>query len=315
MKNKTILANLILGFFLITAYAFEQWAVRSELETLKVKGKRIKVAGASIHIQCLGSGKPTVILESGLGSDMTSWDKVVHPVRKITKVCRYDRSGYGLSEGNPSEATIDNQSHRLKELLNVAGIKGPKILVGHSAGGLYARHFATIEPDVVAMVLVDASASLSKKDFEQFFTIPTSAKIKARLDLIASKFALIRVKSWFLPNPKDIHPKWYPNQDISSSRYIEALFQDNNIYLSVLSAPEPNLHNIPIVVISRGINMMNNGSKKSAFDIAWDGWQKQLLNLSSQSSQIIAEESGHGIQDDQPELIIDAIESLLKEVG
>ncbi len=61
--------------------------------------------------------------------------------------------------------------------------------------------------------------------------------------------------------------------------------------------------------------MMNNGSKKSAFDIAWDGWQKQLLNLSSQSSQIIAEESGHGIQDDQPELIIDTIESLLKEVS
>ena len=298
---------------LVASYAFEQWAIRSELETLKVKEKLIQVAGASMHIQCLGSGSPVVILESGLGSDMKSWDNIIGPVSEMTRVCRYDRSGYGLSEGNPSEATIENQFYRLKELLDVAGIKGPRILVGHSAGGLYARHFATIEQDVVGMVLVDASASLSKKDFEKFFTISTSAKIRSRLNLIASKFALIRVKSWFLPNPKDIHPKWYPDQNIFSSRYIGALFQDNNIYLSVLSAPEPDLHNIPIVVISRGKNMMNNDSKKSEFDIAWDGWQKKLLNLSSHSSQIIAEESGHVIQDDQPELIVDAIESLLKE--
>ncbi|MFK7824483.1 MAG: alpha/beta hydrolase [Oligoflexales bacterium] len=313
MKKKFLGVSYFVLFGLVAAYAFERWAVRSELETLKVKGELIKVEGASMHIQCLGSGSPTIILESGLGSDMTSWDNIVGPVSKMTRVCRYDRSGYGLSEANPSEATIENQSHRLKELLNAASIKGPKILVGHSAGGLYARHFATLEPAVVGMVLVDASASLSKEDFEKFFTIPTSSKIKGRLNLIASKFALIRVKSWFLPNPKDIHPKWYPNQNIFSSRYIEALFQDDNIYLSVLSAPEPDLHNIPIVVISRGKNMMNNGSKKSVFDIAWDGWQKKLLNLSSHSSQIIAEESGHGIQDNQPELIVNAIESLLKE--
>lgn len=58
---------------------------------------------------------------------------------------------------------------------------------------------------------------------------------------------------------------------------------------------------------------MNNGSKKSEFDITWDSWQKQLLNLSSHSSQVIAEESGHMIQDDQPELIVAAIEKLWKE--
>ena len=81
MKKKFFLGTCSLVLFLLVAsYAFEQWAIRSELETLKVKGKLIQVAGASMHIQCLGSGSPVVILESGLGSDMTSWDKVVHPV-------------------------------------------------------------------------------------------------------------------------------------------------------------------------------------------------------------------------------------------
>lgn len=316
MKKKVFLGACSLVLFLLVAgYVFERWAVRSEIETLKIKGKLIKVDGASMHIQCLGSGNPTVILESGLGSDMTSWDNIIGPVSKMTRVCRYDRSGYGLSEGNHSEATIENQSHRLKELLNAAGIKGSKILVGHSAGGLYARHFATFEQDVVGMVLVDSAASLSKKDFEKFFTIPTSAQIKGRLKLIASKFALIRVKNWFLPNSTDSQPKWYPEQNIFSSRYIGALFQDENIYLSVLSAPEPDLRNIPIIVISRGNDFMNNGSKKSEFDIAWDGWQKQLLNLSSHSSHVIAEKSGHAIQDDQPELILDAIENILEDVS
>jgi pimeloyl-ACP methyl ester carboxylesterase len=316
MKKKVFWGTCSLVLFLLVAgYVFERWAVRSELETLKVKGELIKVDGTSMHIQCIGSGNPTVILESGLGSDMTFWDNIIVPVSKITRVYRYDRSGYGLSEGNPSEATIENQSHRLKELLNAAGIKGSKILVGHSAGGLYARHFATLEPDVVGMVLVDASASLSKKDFEKFFTIPTSVQIKGRLELIASKFALIRVKNWFLPNSTDSQPKWYPEQNIFSSRYIVALFQDENIYLSVLSAAEPDLRNIPIIVISRGNDFMNNGSKKSEFDIAWDGWQKQLLNLSTHSSQVIAEESGHGIQDDQPELIVDAIKKILDDAS
>ena len=300
---------------LVEGYVFERWSVRSELETLKITGELIKVDGASMHIQCIGSGNSTVVLESGLGSDMTSWDNIIGPVSKMTRVCRYDRSGYGLSEGSPSEATIESQSHRLKELLNAAGIKGSKILVGHSAGGLYARHFATLEPDVVGLVFVDSSASLSKKDFEKFFTIPTSVQLKRILQLIASKFSLIRVKNWFLHNSTDSQPKWHPEQNIFSSRYIGALFQDENIYLSVLSAPEPNLRNIPIIVISRGNDFMNNGSKKSEFDIAWDGWQKQLLNLSTHSSHVIAEESGHGIQDDQPELIVDAIKNILEGVS
>ena len=311
MKKKIFwgACSLIL-FLLVAGYVFERWAVRPELETLKVKGELIEVDGASMHIQCLGSGNPVVILESGLGSDMTSWDNIIGPVSKMTRVCRYDRSGYGLSEGNPSESTIENQSHRLKELLNAAGIKGTKILVGHSAGGLYARHFATLEPGVIGMILVDSSASLSNKDFEKFFTIPASAQIKRRFKLIASKFALIRVKNWFLSNSTGIQLKWYPKQNVFSSRYIEALFQDENIYLGVLSAPEPDLHNIPIIVISKGNDFMNNGSKKSELDITWDGWQKQLLNLSSDISHVIAEESGHGIQDDQPELIVDAIEKI-----
>jgi len=315
MKKTVFLGACSLALLLVAGYVFERWSVQSELETLKVKGKLIKVDGASMHIQCLGSGNPTVILESGLGSDMSSWDNIIGPVSKITRVCRYDRSGYGLSEGYPSQATIEIQSNRLKQLLNAAGIKGPKILVGHSAGGLYARHFTTLEPGVVGMVLVDSSASLSKKDFEIFFTIPTSTRIQRMFKLASSKFALIRVMNWFLSNSTEIQPKWYPQQNTFSSRYIGALFQDENVYLSALSTPEPDLHNIPIVVISRGKDFNNNGSKKSEFDIAWDGWQKQLLNLSAKSSQVIAKESGHGIQDDQPELIVDAIKNILESAS
>lgn len=70
--------------------------------------------------------------------------------------------------------------------------------------------------------------------------------------------------------------------------------------------------NILIIVISRWNDFMNNGSKKSELDIAWDGWPKQLLNLSSHIPMLLRKRAAMRIEDDQPELILDAIKKILE---
>lgn len=77
---------------------------------------------------------------------------------KTTRVCAYDRAGYGWSSPGPQPRDSQTIADELHALLTNAGLEGPYVLVGHSFGGLHARMFAARYPDETAgMVLVDAS--------------------------------------------------------------------------------------------------------------------------------------------------------------
>jgi len=121
-------------------------------------GKMVDIGGYKLHINCMGSGSPTVILEAGLGSNQTGWDMVRSEIAEFTKVCSYDRSGLGWSEHGDKPRTSKTAVKELHKLLDKAGISGPYVMVGHSFGGYHVRLFASTYPDeVVGMVLVDAN--------------------------------------------------------------------------------------------------------------------------------------------------------------
>jgi pimeloyl-ACP methyl ester carboxylesterase len=109
-----------------------------------------------LNLQCSGRGAPTVLLESGFGADSTAWSKVQPQLARVTRVCAYDRAGYGDSDPGPLPRDGAAITRDLNEALHVAGIKGPFIVVGHSSGGLYARLFAARRPaDVQGIILLD----------------------------------------------------------------------------------------------------------------------------------------------------------------
>jgi pimeloyl-ACP methyl ester carboxylesterase len=84
------------------------------------------------------------------------WDWVQPEVAKTTRVCAYDRAGMGWSDPGPSPRDARQITNELHLLLSKANIPGPYVLVGHSAGGLYARLYADHYPnEVVGMVLLD----------------------------------------------------------------------------------------------------------------------------------------------------------------
>src|ERR687897_2419342 len=122
-------------------------------------GEMVDVGGYSLHIDCVGQGGPTVVLDAGSGGFSAQWVRVQRQVSGTTRVCAYDRAGMGWSEMGPDPRDAKQISSELHTLLSKAGIDGPHVLVGHSFGGLYMQTYAARYPDEVAGVaLVDSSA-------------------------------------------------------------------------------------------------------------------------------------------------------------
>ncbi len=122
-------------------------------------GRLVDVGGYRLHLHCVGTGAPTVVLLNGLGETSPQWARVLPPVGDNTRVCAYDRAGQGWSEdsSNPSDATT--AATDLHELLAGAGERGPFVLVGHSSGGVHALTYTHLYPSQVAgLVLLDSAS-------------------------------------------------------------------------------------------------------------------------------------------------------------
>ena len=120
-------------------------------------GALVDVGGHRLHLNCTGSGSPTVVLEPGLGETSMGWVRIAPVVAADTRVCVYDRAGRGWSEAAEDRQGADVAAE-LHTLLHRANEPGPYVLAGHSFGGLYVRSFAAQYPDEVAgLVLVDST--------------------------------------------------------------------------------------------------------------------------------------------------------------
>jgi len=125
-------------------------------------GQMIDVGGRRLHLNCTGSGSPTVVLEPGAGGTSSDLARIAEAVARDTLVCVYDRAGRGWSEPADTPQDATQIATDLHTLLHGGNVPGPYVLAGHSFGGLYALTFAARYPDEVAgMVLVDSTAPAS----------------------------------------------------------------------------------------------------------------------------------------------------------
>ena len=122
-------------------------------------GNLYQVEGRKMHLYCAGAGSPTIVLEAGAGDDVLYWQTIQPGLAKITRVCAYDRAGIGWSEPQTGTRDAEVIARQLNELLNLAGVPRPLVMVGASAGGFYVREYARQFPEEVAgMALLDASS-------------------------------------------------------------------------------------------------------------------------------------------------------------
>jgi pimeloyl-ACP methyl ester carboxylesterase len=123
-------------------------------------GKLVDIGGYRLHIWCMGkeSESPAVVCLPGSGDFSFTWGLILPEVAKFTRICSYDKAYEAWSDPGPLPRTMKQEAHELHLLLHKAGVKGPYVLVGASAGGPLARVFARDYRDEVAgMVLVDST--------------------------------------------------------------------------------------------------------------------------------------------------------------
>lgn len=121
-------------------------------------GRILVVDGHRMHIDCTGTGSPALVLDAGLGDDSVIWGQLQPVLSKTTRVCSYDRAGFGWSKAAPGPRDADHIANDLHQLLLQAGITGPVVLMGHSIAGIYIRDYAAhYRAGVAGLVFVDSS--------------------------------------------------------------------------------------------------------------------------------------------------------------
>jgi pimeloyl-ACP methyl ester carboxylesterase len=110
-----------------------------------------------IAYQVLGSGKPVIVMLSGLGADMTTFAQVAPEIATSATVIVYDRAGYGDSDLAAGPKDAASAERELSSLLARTGIPGPYVLAGHSLGGLFAEYYAAKHPEQVAGLILEES--------------------------------------------------------------------------------------------------------------------------------------------------------------
>jgi pimeloyl-ACP methyl ester carboxylesterase len=281
----------------------------------------VDIGGRRLWLECRGTGSPTVVLEAGYPNSAEVWDTValtlaatpvpdqtaVLPgVAAFTRVCAYDRPGTllppdrrGRSDPVPMPRTAADVVADLHTLLETAGVPGPYVLVGHSLGGIMVRLYAATYPEEVAgLVLIEASHE------EQ------TARIQAALGP-ENWAAFARLQQQAQPNQETDPAREQIDVDASFAQVREAAAQ-----------PLPPL---PLVVLTRGIPLsaeippaarsaLPPGFPWETFDTVWQELQGELAALSPRARHLVASESGHYIQLQQPELVITAIRQVVAAV-
>jgi pimeloyl-ACP methyl ester carboxylesterase len=248
--------------------------------------------GVKLHLTCLGQGAPTVVFDAGWGVGSSSWAKVMLELRKHVRVCAYDRASIEASDTQTGLRTSEQVAQQLHALLTSAKVPGPYLVVGHSLGGMHMLVFADRYPnDVVGVVLVDSSHPDQNDRWAAI--LPTPAPDES------SDLAELRKNiGWANPDDPSFPEPMDWEATLTQTRAVKSL---GDVPLAVLVAVDPGRSgwgNIPSEVAA-------------SLDKVWLDMHKEYLNLSTESFLVLAEHSGHFIQNDEPQLVIDAILKLV----
>ncbi len=221
---------------------------------------------------------PSVVFEAGLGDTSESWKYIQEKISKMISSLSYDRAGVGKSDSARIPRTCMDMVYDLSELLSKVPLKPPFIIVAHSFGGLVARLFASLYPWLVSgIILVDSAVEFKELFYEKVL-------FKSQIESNRDYFSNYRL------NREKVDKQKSYNQ-ITSNK---------------------GLQDIPLTIIIRGLpddfdeNLPNDKLLEIDKQLQYD-----LKKLSTKSKVVIAENSSHYIQQQQPELVIGEIKSLI----
>jgi pimeloyl-ACP methyl ester carboxylesterase len=298
------LVLMLAGLLALAVMGAIYQAVATEIDqrTYSPPGDMVDVNGHLMHINCIGEGSPTVILESGLGTMSADWANVQPQVAKTTRVCAYDRAGTGWSEPGPEPRDPQQIARELHTLLGNAGIDGPYVLVGQSFGGLYVRMYADRYPkEVEGMVLVDSSHP------EMWTRMPpeVAATLKRPAWQVGAVTFLTRLGVFRLTGG-DMAECGLPVQQCKEEQAYFATTRHSVTWGQEMLAPDRDaqvratgdLGDKPLVVLTAGDHSRDfaagvSPAARTRFEHTWYTLQSELAALSTDSTHLVVERAGH----------------------
>jgi pimeloyl-ACP methyl ester carboxylesterase len=264
-----VLSGLIVSI-LGTERAVKPAARQLRRAWLLLTGHLIDVGGYRLRIERAGHGTPTVVMDAGLCQTIRSWDRVAPEVAKFTEVVTYNRAGLGGSDVGPVPRTSQQNVDELQKLLKNAGVHGPYVLVGHSFGGFNIRLYASQHPDdVVGIVLVD---SAHEEQFRRFMAL----------------------------KPPEKREPYLRHESGANCERVDLLASGKQVHTASLPP-------IPLVVLTADQNVQAGSALDPELLQAVNETQSDLSRLVPNGKHIIVHNSGHFIQLDQPNVVIETI--------
>lgn len=334
MKNhfwKKVIVVGILGVscLLITGGSFYQ-TIRTNLDlsSYPPPGELVDMGGYHLHMQKMGEGEVTVVLDAGMACCSLDWALVQPEIAKFARVVSYDRAGYGWSDESPRPRTSQNIVDELYQLLQTSGISPPYILVGHSFGGVNMRLYANRYPEkVFGIVLVDSAheehlqkmPTWPRSLFERWLIQPEIATFGAAIGSVRIINHFMDVKKLIASLPEDIQDRYLAL--MCTTKYVKTVAKEFYYFADSLKqikeAPK-RIENMPLSVISAGRWLMTEerGYDREFLEEitrVWKSLQKDLVSKSSKGKHIIADHSGHMISYEQPELITEAVREMVND--
>lgn len=309
-----------------TSQAVANTTIPSYLALSEPPGELVDVGGHRLHLYCTGEGERTVLLEAGLGG----WSLFLRPLQDelatTARVCTYDRAGYGWSEPGPMPRTGAVMVSELETLLEAAEEPGPYVLAGHSLGGLTMIMFAETHPEEVAgVVLIDSS---HPRQDEAFAAVPAFVAAQEEREAEFAGMAT-RVEAGQV-GPAEVlplAPRWLPLEleyqwaaQFARPQSMRAEVAERDAWDETMRrvAGRGSLGDLPLIVIAAGLgaaqtdpNDVLTTADAHRIDSIWRSLQEDHLTRSTNARLVVAENSGHTVYGDEPDVVLDAIRELV----
>lgn len=291
--------------FLISLIVFFPQIVDAQKRHITLDGNKIWIN--SLGIEDRKEGQPLLIFESGLGTPMDHWDKVLPGAAKLAPIFSYDRAGIGKSEAISEMPTPKKVADRLLHILDHLDLKPPYILIGHSMGGLYVRSFANYYPDVLAgLIIIDPADFTENHQNKRAYYEVLNWK-EAEVDSLIQSFI-------------DARKKGRQNKDISVQKEGQVLEKlRENEFKEINKHPLPN---IPVHILTGGRfdKPLKLRSKKYDEEALFRSKMRHRLIRWTDVVQSVDKgmlfysgDAGHYVHYDDPELLILSIRIVLKD--
>lgn len=222
-----------------------------------------------------------------MGDGLLTWRRVQPAIAELTRACSYDRAGYGWSEVRAQPRDPERIAEELRALLNRADEPAPFVLAGHSIGGVFVRVFARRYPDDVAgLLFVDSTVvgPIAAVPAPLRAVLGSIPMLELSLCRAAAPIGLLRLTDTSDPALRA--------KDCTTAFQELAAFDPSEVPTGPLPADIPT-----VILAAAGSDVKEQ--------------REELSRLSSNSRTIVVEGSGHHIQLDRPDAVIDAVRELI----